>query len=321
MKHGLPFQGSKSKLAERIVAMLPPAANLYDVMAGGCALTHAALLSGKWGCVHFNDITDSVVLFRDVLEGNVPDGSEWISREEFERRKATDPYVRLVWSFGNNQRDYIYSRKMEPYKKLVHEMLFAPTPDERRLKFRKVCAMMPEVLDWGGVTELPEAAYKLQSCEATPTSPPPVTQRQLQSLAGHPSSESNVRIRRITGGGWRRLRDHESSERSGRIGARPFFGGEYRMTVGDYRDLSILPDSVVYVDPPYRNCRGYGEDEAFDHEAFYDWACALDVPVFISEYWMPEDMFECVAEWERKSTYASQSNSLSKVEKLFIPKK
>ena len=31
-KYGLPYQGSKSKLAERIVALLPPATHLYDVL-------------------------------------------------------------------------------------------------------------------------------------------------------------------------------------------------------------------------------------------------------------------------------------------------
>lgn len=144
-KYGLPYQGSKSKLAERIVSLLPPATHLYDLFAGGCAVSHCALLSGKWGKVSFNDISDSVMLFKDVLEGNCPDGSEWISREEFYRRKDSDPYVRLVWSFANNQRDYLYSRQLEPYKKAVHEMIFAPTPTERRLKFKEVCRLMPTI--------------------------------------------------------------------------------------------------------------------------------------------------------------------------------
>lgn len=145
-RFGLPFQGSKNKLAERIVNLLPSAEHLYDVFAGGLAVTHAALLSGKWKCVHFSDITDSVVLFRDCLEGNIPDGSEWISREEFFRRKDTDPYVRLIWSFGNDQQSYLYSRYIEPYKKAVHEMIYAKTPTERRLKFRDVCRLMPSVM-------------------------------------------------------------------------------------------------------------------------------------------------------------------------------
>lgn len=147
MRYGLPYQGSKNKLVKRIVDLLPPAEHLYDVFAGGCAVSHAALLSGKFGCVHCSDTNDVVTLFRDALEGNIPDGSEWISREEFFRRKDSDPYVRIVWSFGNNQQCYLYGREIEPYKKAVHEMIFAPTPNERRLKFREVCKLMPLLLN------------------------------------------------------------------------------------------------------------------------------------------------------------------------------
>lgn len=68
MKYGLPYQGSKNKLADRIVALLPKAANFYDLFAGGCAVSHAALLSGKFGTVHVNDITDSVILFEDAIK-------------------------------------------------------------------------------------------------------------------------------------------------------------------------------------------------------------------------------------------------------------
>lgn len=164
-KYGLPYQGSKSRLAERIVDLLPSAMHFYDLFAGGCAVTHCAMLSGKFGNVHFSDTNDSVVLFRDCLEGNVPDGSEWISREEFFRRKDSDPYVRLVWSFGNNQRDYLYSREIEPYKKAVHEMLYATTPNERRLKFREVCKMMETIAG--------RKAYDHESTERSQQLPPP----------------------------------------------------------------------------------------------------------------------------------------------------
>lgn len=162
MRYGICYQGSKNRLAKRIVDLLPSARHLYDVFAGGCAVSHAALLSGKYGCVHFSDTNDVVTLFRDALEGNVPDGSEWISREEFLRRKDTDPYVRVVWSFGNNQRHYLYSREIEPYKRAVHEMIFASTPDERRLKFREVCRLMPLVINKGG--RRPDEHSSMERC-------------------------------------------------------------------------------------------------------------------------------------------------------------
>lgn len=139
-KYGLPYQGSKSKLAERIVALLPPATHLYDVFAGGCAITHAALLSGKFKEVHANDFTDSVKLFEDALNGDIAkyEPERFRNREDFFAEKDSNPYVRLVYSFGNNQQGYLYGREIEPYKKAVHEMLYAATPNERRLKFKAV---------------------------------------------------------------------------------------------------------------------------------------------------------------------------------------
>lgn len=207
IRYGLPYQGSKNKLAERIVQTLPKAKHLYDVFAGGCAVTHAALLSKKWECVHFSDVNDSVVLFRDVMEGNIPDGSEWISRDEFFLRKDSDPYIRILWSFGNNQKNYLYNRDIEPYKKAVHEMIYAATPTERRIKFRKVCELIPSVLDkiGGGYETLaiaePSQRYqRLCNVYRQRNLPPPPNIRKLQDLQYQERSESIVFSPRSAGG-------------------------------------------------------------------------------------------------------------------------
>lgn len=125
MKYGLPYKGSKNKLAERIVSLLPQADHLIDLFCGGCAVTHCALLRRKWPHVHINDIDwRPVTLFRDALAGRYQDETRWISREDFQRLKDTDPYVAIVWSFGNNMRDYLYSQDIEPLKRAIHYAMF-----------------------------------------------------------------------------------------------------------------------------------------------------------------------------------------------------
>ena len=89
--------------------------------------------------------------------------------------------------------------------------------------------------------------------------------------------------------------------------------------VGDYRNVEILPDSVIYCDPPYKGPREYYKID-FDHEAFYDWCEKQTALVLISEYWMPEDRFVCIAEFERKSTFSPTNISTSRIEKVFVPK-
>ena len=125
MKYGLPYQGSKNKLAERIVRLLPKRTNLVDLFCGGCAVSHAALLMGKYEHIHINDINWMCpTLFIDALNGKYNDESRWISREDFFRLKDTDPYVAVVWSFGNNLRNYLYSKEIEPLKKAIHYAMF-----------------------------------------------------------------------------------------------------------------------------------------------------------------------------------------------------
>ncbi|MFW5484314.1 MAG: hypothetical protein ACOCO2_07280, partial [Segatella copri] len=87
--------------------------------------SHAALLRNKYEHIHINDINWMCpTLFIDALNGKYQNETRWISREDFFRLKDTDPYVAVVWSFGNNLRDYLYSKEIEPLKKAIHYAIF-----------------------------------------------------------------------------------------------------------------------------------------------------------------------------------------------------
>lgn len=120
MRYGFPYQGSKNKIAQWVISNLPSGDTLIDLFAGGCAVTHAAILSGKWNRIVANDIGDAPQLFMDAIHGKYANEKRWISREEFHRLKDSDAYVSLCWSFGNNRSDYLYAREIEPWKKALH---------------------------------------------------------------------------------------------------------------------------------------------------------------------------------------------------------
>lgn len=120
MRFGVPYQGSKNKIAEWIIDNLPEDEILVDLFAGGCAVTHAAMLSGKWNKVIANDIGDAPEVFCNAILGKYADEKRWISREDFQNLKDTDPYVSLCWSFGNNRSGYLYAQEVEPWKKALH---------------------------------------------------------------------------------------------------------------------------------------------------------------------------------------------------------
>ena len=201
MRTGLPYQGGKSKLAEWIIDLFPKATHFYDLFAGGCSISHAALLSGKFEHVHANDITDSVKLFEDALNGDLDkyEPERFRTREDFFAEKDTNVFVRIVYSFGNNQRNYLYAREIEPYRKAVHEMLYAPTVNERRLKFKAVIREMERL----GVLTCGQDKLRCESAErgeiASPNSNAHTAfaGNKLDSVGRLQSEERSEQIRQI----------------------------------------------------------------------------------------------------------------------------
>ena len=121
MNFGMPYQGSKNKLAKDIIEQMSPAEHFYDLFGGGGAITHCAVLSGKYKYVHYNEINPLVVKgFEMAINGEFNNENRWISREEFYQLKDTDPYVAICFSFGNNLVDYLYGKDIEPIKKALY---------------------------------------------------------------------------------------------------------------------------------------------------------------------------------------------------------
>lgn len=125
MTYGLPYKGSKNKIAEWVVAHLPKADTLYDLFCGGCAVTHCAMLQGKFKNYVINDIVEGLPqLFIEAINGRVKIEREWVSREEFFERKDKEPLIACVWSFGNNCKGYMYSKEIEPFKKALFYFVY-----------------------------------------------------------------------------------------------------------------------------------------------------------------------------------------------------
>lgn len=122
-RYGLPYMGSKNKIAEWILSFLPRAENLYDLFCGGCAITHCAMERGRYKNYYINDIKGEMPQgFVDCIQGKYNDDTRWISRDEFNKLKGKgDLLVDVCFSFGNNWRKgYAYSREIEPLKKAFH---------------------------------------------------------------------------------------------------------------------------------------------------------------------------------------------------------
>ena len=88
----------------------------------------------------------------------------------------------------------------------------------------------------------------------------------------------------------------------------------------NYYDCTYADGMVIYCDPPYRDTTKYATGN-FDYEKFYRWCkdMAKNNIVLISEYWMPDDGFECIWQGNIKCTLDKASQT-DRVERLYICK-
>lgn len=286
--YGFPYKGSKNRLAEKIVKLFPDAENFYDLFCGGCAITHRALIENRWKNYVINDIDSRCPkLFLDAINGKFKDETRWISREDFFKLKDDDGYVAFCWSFGNNGRDYLYSKEIEPWKKALHyAIVFGDYSLGKELGFDF------SVVDTiQGVQERKLFLQKyLKNNNIGKDSPLKVSIETCNIL-------ENLN----------RLQSLESLERL----ERP------ERLCKSYDEIRIKPNSIIYCDIPYKGTNKYNNID-FYHEAFYDWCKKQTELCFISSYEMPED-FIPIAEFPHRSILSSTKNNLV-LEKVFIPK-
>ena len=334
MNYGLPYQGSKNRIAKRLVEALPAAPVLYDVFCGGCAITHAAMLSGKYQRFVINDLRGWLPdAFQKAIHGGYAHEDRWISREDFERLRSTDAYAAMCFSFGNDTRSYMYARGLEPYKRALHYAIFwrdfapwrelcpetadalaaglAPIEDrkQRRVQAGKFIVgslkaqitagtLTPDILDKPIYRQIRRSKGAMTTVE---------TLQSLESLERLQSLESLESLERLE-----RLQSLQSLES---------LPDALTAHSGDYRELCFDDPGIIYCDPPYMSVYAKGKDYGceFDAEAFYSWCEAQKLPVYISEYQMPEERFACIAEWDKVTTIAAKTTS-HVTERLWRPR-
>lgn len=282
--YGMPYQGSKRRFAEWILEHLPYRTHFYDIFAGGCAISDCALKSNKFRYVHGNDITDSAIFFKDVIQGILPDMREFISRKDFYAKKDDDAYIRMAWSFGSDLRTYLYGSNKEDIFRRIHEDIFMD-----------------------GITTKEEYRDRVMHF------------REFLKIAIYDVTDSDIRRIMID----RRMPVYERQKRLYSLSDsfRCFDTERFIPSMQDYTDIRVeSPDSVIYCDIPYFACVNYNRGK-FDYERFYTWCENQSVPVFISEKLMPEDRFECIAEKETVSSKCATDNNYRYTERLFVPKR
>lgn len=357
MNYGLPYKGSKNRIAKKILDVLPAAPVLYDVFCGGCAITLAALLSGKYSRVVANDINGMIPhAFETAITGGFRDEDRWISRDDFQRLYKTDPYVAICFSFGNDLHEYCYARELEPYKRALHYAIFWKDTGP----WRELCPETADTLKKAVESEQDRHKRRIGAGRAIVTAlktglmngainpavmDKPIYRKIRKDKTSGLMNQSAERVERLqsleTLKNDERLQRLESLERFERLKNLETLQTDESLcrlqrlesleritdvdvppvltvTTGDYRALNFERDGIIYCDPPYKNTKErYGRE--FDFNGFYSWCEHQANPVFISEYTMPEDRFVPVAAFTVTRKLDTKKSSIC-YEKIWRPR-
>lgn len=282
-QYGLPYLGSKSKIAEQVCSIFPSAENFYDLFGGGFAISHCMIQKrGKnFKHFHYNELREGLPqLIQDCIGGKYSDKNykmPFVTRKDFEKNKDSDIFKKLVWSFGNNGRTYIFGKDIEKQKESLHNAIV----------FNQFDGFAKEIFGFGSFRE----GYSIYDKRI-------FLKRRLEYLKKNRCDMQQLE----------RLQQLQQLERLERLS---FYNG-------DYRSVEINPNSVVYCDIPYQGTAGY--DGGFSHKEFYEWARELKHPLFVSEYNVNQDFMKMIYCEQVRSTLSATSNNTAKIEKVYCNK-
>lgn len=245
--YGIPYQGSKTKIAPQIISLLPKGKRFVDLFGGGFAMSHCALLSHKWQTVLYNELNPLLPpLITDAVKGRYNYNRfkpKFITREEFYRRKESEGYVKYIWSFGNSGKEYMFGADLEPIKHEAHDFVVFGKHTQH---FRNVERF---------VTSKDIHTRRLQFCGY-------FRKNRVRNQRRF-DAEQLEQLERF---------DLEQLERLERL----------QITCGSYTEYEYRDGDIVYCDPPYEGTAEY--DTGFDHHAFYAWVKSRPYQVWFSSY-------------------------------------
>jgi len=291
--YGIPYMGSKGSIAHEICSIFPKADNFYDLFGGGFSITHFMLLHRRnnYKHFHFNELqSGNIELIKAAIDGKYNYNvfkPNFITRQEFFRDRDNCAYTKLIWSFGNCQRTYIFGKHIESYKHSLHNAVVFNIFDEVSIQALGI-STFPKNSSIKARRFFMRQAVRKKVGEV----------RQLEGLQ---SLQQLERLQRL-----QNLENLENLENLQNL-------EQLNFSALSYEKVKIKPNSVIYCDPPYKGTAKYLSD--FDHDKFWEWVMDQKDPVFVSEYAAPKTAHVIIA--INKQARLAGTGPTDSVEKMF----
>ena len=290
----VPYLGSKRKSAGKIYQTIknlnPNSSVLVDLFCGGFAISEYFIKQG-WSVIANDKNKYVVTLIKKVTEEGSDDKevTKFVTREKFNKVLGNPDdyedwyvgYVMCVWSFGNNQKSYLFGKDTEPYKRAGHELVINKNQD-----------LIKDLI-------------------------PNIPQKYLDGILGLDNwHKRRIALRKVSVALKTRIFELQRLEQLQQLQQLE----RLELYSGDYREVKIPKEAIIYCDPPYKGVETYRED-GFNHDEFWDWAREQSKTnkIYISEYQAPDD-FKIVLRFNQNSTYAGGNNKDQPDECLFTIK-
>ena len=306
-KLGLSYMGSKRILAKHIIDHIleknPNCKYIYDLFGGGGAISFEAMQRKQIKKVFYNELNTGVVeLLKDFFKNGITDKYyQWVDRETFFKNKNEDSwfggFVKVFYSFGSNQRTYLYNKDIEKYKKNYHNLVVFNKDTIKEME----AFIEKYVFDKYNVQEkctliMPNFNLSIQ-------------ERRLNIRKQLTMYEKKCKVKQL-----RQLQQLEKLQRLERL-QQLKFSQKLEILNSSYEDVGITTpkqETIIYCDPPYYNTAQYQKD--IDHEVFFEWVKNNPYTTYISSYNAP---LYLVNSFNHRSTLSSSNNSLKTKENLY----
>jgi len=284
---GMPYMGSKRKLSTKIVDEIinanPNVKYIYDLFSGGGSISFEAIQRPQIKKVVYNELNTGVVaLLQKIQKDGITDEFyQWVDRETFIKHKNGIDWFgglcKVVWSFGNNQKDYLFGKEVEEIKKILHEVVVFENQESldeinKRLKMnlKMNVGLFKEDMHQRRLRMQREIIKEKDSREG-----------ELQQLQ---------RLQQL-----QQLQRLEISNKS------------YELVEVN----TPVDETIIYLDPPYDKTAKY--QSVICHNELMEYIKNSPYKIYMSSY---ESELPCVLELKHRSSLSATAN-IETVEKLF----
>lgn len=286
------YMGSKEKILDLMKYMFEREYKkkyMIDLFCGGLSVSNFALETTHFQVIA-NDLNNYVVsLHREIQSGAEAlkqVAYDWVTREKFNDIRDNPQnyeewyvgFVLNVWSFGCNQKDYLYAKDLEKHKQAMH---MAITKDDYSLINKdetfKDYRIMEDLIGIDFAKNTNKRIAFLEHMKKFISSSKRSTHyRQLQRLQQLENLNQAEHA----------LEANSSERYPERIS---FFSEDWQ-NMFNMLPREYLENCFVYCDPPYQNTKKYLVGSDMDYQKFWEWFRKCPYSVYVSSYTAPLDI-------------------------------